>query len=172
MINMATSRHLGQVRIVAESRGEPGQRRFRLQAINDDGDSAAIWMEKEQLAAVGDAIETVLKDEEYGYVRHPLDDLEEPPVFPYNAAIEMQAGQLSMGVNRETQRLVLIGAEAPAEDAEPDSVTFEFDYRRGEELRRQILDVVAAGRPPCPLCTAPMDPAGHVCVKTNGHRPH
>ncbi|MEX2081654.1 MAG: DUF3090 family protein, partial [Dehalococcoidia bacterium] len=30
-------------------------------------------------------------------------------------------------------------------------------------------EVVAAGRPPCPLCTAPLDPAGHVCVKRNGH---
>ena len=170
---MATSRHLGQVRIVAESRGQPGQRRFRLQAINDEGDSAAIWLEKEQLSAVGDAIETVLKDEGYEYQRHPLDDLEEAPVFPWKAGIEMQAGQLSMGVNRETQRIVLIGAEQPVEDTEPDSVTFEFDFRRGHELRRQIGDVVAAGRQPCPLCTAPMDPvAGHVCVKTNGHRPH
>ena len=169
---MATSRHLGLVRIAAESRGQPGQRRFRLQAINDEGDSAAIWLEKEQLAAVGDAIETVLKDEGYEYQRHPLDDVEEPPVFPWKAAIEMQAGQLSMGVNRETQRVVLILAEQTVEDAEPDSVTFELDFRRGHELRRQITDVVAAGRQPCPLCTAPMDPAGHVCVKTNGHHPH
>ena len=96
MFAMATSRHLGQVRVVAESRGEPGQRRFRMQAINEEGDSASIWMEKEQLSAVGDAIETVLKDEGYEYQRHPLDDLEEPPVFPYNAAIEMQGGQLSI----------------------------------------------------------------------------
>ncbi len=169
---MATSRHLGLVHVAAEALGQPGQRRFRLQAINDEGDSAALWMEKEQLSAIGDAIETVLKDEGYEYQRLPLDDLESPPVFPYTAAIDMRAGQLSMGVNQDTQRIVLIGTEAPENDEEPDSVTFEFDFRAGHELRRQIVDVVAAGRPPCPLCTAPMDPAGHVCVKRNGHRPH
>ena len=28
----------------------------------------------------------------------------------------------------------------------------------------------AAGRPPCPLCDEPLDPAGHLCVRTNGYR--
>jgi uncharacterized repeat protein (TIGR03847 family) len=31
--------------------------------------------------------------------------------------------------------------------------------------------LVAAGRPPCPLCGYPLDPRGHVCPRTNGHRP-
>jgi uncharacterized repeat protein (TIGR03847 family) len=30
--------------------------------------------------------------------------------------------------------------------------------------------VVAAGRPPCPLCSLPLDPEGHVCPRQNGHR--
>ena len=30
--------------------------------------------------------------------------------------------------------------------------------------------VVEAGRPPCPLCGAPLDPEGHVCARLNGHR--
>jgi uncharacterized repeat protein (TIGR03847 family) len=32
----------------------------------------------------------------------------------------------------------------------------------------QATDLVAAGRPPCPLCNRPMDPEGHICIKTNG----
>jgi uncharacterized repeat protein (TIGR03847 family) len=31
--------------------------------------------------------------------------------------------------------------------------------------------LVEAGRPPCPLCALPLDPAGHDCPRTNGHRP-
>ncbi|HVQ48818.1 MAG TPA: DUF3090 family protein, partial [Mycobacterium sp.] len=27
-----------------------------------------------------------------------------------------------------------------------------------------------AGRPPCPLCDEPLDPEGHICVRTNGYR--
>ena len=30
--------------------------------------------------------------------------------------------------------------------------------------------VVAAGRPSCPLCSLPLDPAGHVCPRQNGYR--
>jgi uncharacterized repeat protein (TIGR03847 family) len=29
--------------------------------------------------------------------------------------------------------------------------------------------VVAAGRLPCPLCGAPLDPNGHICPRRNGH---
>ena len=31
--------------------------------------------------------------------------------------------------------------------------------------------LVESGRPPCPLCALPLDPAGHDCPRTNGHRP-
>jgi uncharacterized repeat protein (TIGR03847 family) len=31
--------------------------------------------------------------------------------------------------------------------------------------------LVEAGRPPCPLCSLPLDPSGHDCPRTNGHRP-
>ena len=29
--------------------------------------------------------------------------------------------------------------------------------------------IVGAGRPPCPLCGAPLDPQGHICPRRNGH---
>ena len=34
--------------------------------------------------------------------------------------------------------------------------------------RTQAL--VAAGRPLCPFCTAPIDPRGHLCPRANGYR--
>lgn len=170
---MPGTRDFGPVIYVsAEAIGQPGQRRFRLRAMNEAGETAALWLEKEQLSALGDAIDTVLKDEGYAYQRLPLDDAEAEPVLPLDALVELQIVQLSMGVNTEGGRIVLIAADGPAGADETLGVTMEFDYRRGFELRRQISDVVAAGRPPCPLCTAPMDPAGHVCVRTNGHHPH
>jgi uncharacterized repeat protein (TIGR03847 family) len=33
----------------------------------------------------------------------------------------------------------------------------------------RALKVVAAGRPPCPLCSLPLDAEGHVCPRQNGH---
>lgn len=171
---MADARDLGPlVHISAEAIGQPGQRRFRLRAMNSDSESASLWLEKEQLIALGDAIETVLKDEGFEYQRMPLDDREPEAVLPLDAAIEFRLAQLSMGLNRDTRRIVLVAADTQdPDDADATTVTIEFDYRRAYELRGQITQVVAAGRPPCPLCTGPMDPEGHVCVKTNGHHPH
>src|SRR3990172_8995361 len=157
------------IHISAEAIGQPGQRRFRLRAMNDSSETASLWIEKEQLAALGDAIDTVLKDEGYAYQRLPLDDAQPEAVLPLDALVELQLAQISMGVNTEAQRIVLIAADGPPGAEDTHGVTMELDYGRGFELRRQISEVVSAGRPACPLCTAPMDPSGHVCVKTNGH---
>ena len=41
--------------------------------------------------------------------------------------------------------------------------------RRGSSRPRSNR-VISAGRPPCPLCDEPLDPEGHICVRTNGYR--
>jgi uncharacterized repeat protein (TIGR03847 family) len=171
---MANTRELGPViYVAADAVGQPGQRRFRLRALTENGESAELWLEKEQLSALGEALEGLLKNEGYRHQRRPLDDRESDPVLPLNASIELQILQLSMGVNREVERVVLIGGDsADPDEADATTVSLEFDFPRAFELRRQISDVVAAGRPNCPLCTAPMDPEGHVCVRSNGHHPH
>lgn len=157
------------VAIAAEAVGQPGQRRFRIQAADANGASATVWLEKEQLSALGEAIETVLREEGYEHLQLPPDDRPPPPVFPLSADVEFRGAQLSMGVNRDRKRLVLI-----ATDGEDDgmALTVEVDYGRGFELHGEIREVVAAGRPPCPLCGGPMDPAGHICPRSNGHQPH
>ncbi|GIT59086.1 MAG: hypothetical protein Ct9H300mP19_10340 [Dehalococcoidia bacterium] len=46
---------------------------------------------------------------------------------------------------------------------------FSFKRSQAEEISERSINVVAAGRKPCPLCTAPLDPrTGHFCVKVNG----
>lgn len=41
-------------------------------------------------------------------------------------------------------------------------------YARDFVLRAQAL--VSAGRPPCPFCSQPLDPEGHICPRANGYR--
>ena len=38
-------------------------------------------------------------------------------------------------------------------------------------LAIRATSLVSSGRPPCPFCGYPIDPRGHACPKTNGHRP-
>ncbi|MBN9492635.1 DUF3090 family protein [bacterium] len=170
---MAEQRDFGAASYVAaEALGQPGQRRFRVRALNESGEAATLWLEKEQLNALGDAIETALRAESYQYQRQPLDDRAPDPVLPLDAAVEMQIQQLSMGINRDAQQVVIIASDGDPDELATSTLTVAFDYRRAYELRRQITDTVAAGRPLCPLCSAPMDPSGHVCVRSNGHHPH
>ncbi len=35
---------------------------------------------------------------------------------------------------------------------------------------KRALQVVSAGRPPCPFCGGPLDPEGHLCPRANGFR--
>ena len=152
----------------ADAVGQPGRRRFRLRAISQGGAYAFVWMEKEQLSAIGEAIETTLE-----HANAPLapSAFEEPdPVFPLEANLDLdvRAGRLSLGLNEETLSIVIIAAEAPTE-GEGEAVSLEFDFEEARRLRARIAEVVAAGRPPCPFCSAPIDPDGHVCPRSNGH---
>ena len=157
----------GQARYLnAEAIGPPGQRRFRL-AIQNDEASASLWMEKEQVAALGTAMEQQLVRTRTVRERPPAGDEEIPPL-PLNPSIEFQVGQLALGYDEE-RRVFIIQAYA-AEVSEEAQPTFGCTVAREQARRcaREISRLMAAGRPRCPLCGAPLD-AAHVCPRGNGH---
>lgn len=47
-------------------------------------------------------------------------------------------------------------------------VRLSADAARAFVARARL--VVSAGRPACPLCALPLDPAGHICPRQNGYR--
>ena len=153
----------------ADAVGQPGQRRFRLRAISQGGAYAFVWMEKEQLTAIGEAIETTLEHAEVDL--DPSGPRGLDPVFPLQANVDLdvRGGRLSLGLNEETRHIVVVAAEG-ASEAEGEAISIEFDFEAARHLRVQITEVVAAGRPPCPFCGAPIDPEGHVCPRSNGHQ--
>jgi uncharacterized repeat protein (TIGR03847 family) len=59
------------------------------------------------------------------------------------------------------------------EDDEPDDDLDRLRVRLTPEATRAFINrakrVVNAGRPPCPLCGQPLDPAGHLCPRHNGY---
>jgi uncharacterized repeat protein (TIGR03847 family) len=61
-------------------------------------------------------------------------------------------------------------------DDEPQEIPDSLDrlrVRLTPQAVREFIDrakrVVNAGRPPCPLCGQPLDPAGHLCPRHNGY---
>ena len=64
-------------------------------------------------------------------------------------------------------------ADDDDDDDEPDDDLDRLRVRLTPEATRAFINrakrVVAAGRPPCPLCGQPLDPAGHLCPRHNGY---
>ena len=58
------------------------------------------------------------------------------------------------------------------EDVEegPDVLRVRITAAEARSFVERARRVVCAGRPPCPLCGLPLDPAGHVCPRQNGYR--
>ena len=147
---------------------------------SDDGRAATLWVEKEQLQALGLAVEQLLAE----FQGKPAGKAaRQPPLdtFPPNPTVDFKVGRLALGqdeVELESgPRYVLLvydlegsGSEEE-EPTQPATFACRATREQSRALSRNIADVVAAGRPRCPLCGEPMDPAArsHGCVRANGH---
>ncbi len=56
------------------------------------------------------------------------------------------------------------------EDAEGAVLRVSLAGAAARAFAKRALAVVGAGRPPCPFCTFPLDPEGHICPRANGYR--
>ena len=164
-------------RITAAAVGEPGERTFYLQARKDEV-LVSLLLEKQQVALlsmhIDELLERIGSPEEEG---DPTElDLEEP-VMP-----AFRVGQIGLGYDEGRDLVLLQCDEYVAEDEEEGG---EPVVRESEELgrvrlwatrsqihalaRRGELEV-ASGRPVCPMCGEAMEPEGHFCIRSNGHR--
>lgn len=50
----------------------------------------------------------------------------------------------------------------------PDLLRVRMSAPEARRFAERAVRVVAAGRPPCPLCGQPLDPQGHLCPRRNG----
>ena len=55
------------------------------------------------------------------------------------------------------------------DDEGPDTLQVRLTAQAARSFVNRALEVVAAGRLPCPLCGQPLDPQGHICPRRNGH---
>ncbi len=156
-------------RFTAGAVGEPGARVFFLQAV-EGTQVVSLRLEKQQVGALGQYLQGVLNDLPVVPVtERPSDmDLVEPVVA------EWVVGTLGVAYDTEADRIVLQADELVDEDDEDEE---DAGLARFHLTRAQVVafcehadSLVAAGRPPCPICGQPMDPDGHVCPRSNGHK--
>ena len=160
-------------RFVPGAVGEPGQRVFYLQAVAGD-EIVTVRCEKTQVAALADYLAQLLADLPTADVTTVASELElAEPVEE-----EWIAGQIGVVFDEGRDRMVVRIDELRADEDEFDD-TATLGMLRVALTRPQVQSfvvraatLVAAGRPACPLCGRPIDPEGHMCIKTNGHRKH
>ena len=169
-------------RFVAGTVGQPGDRTFYLQA-SGGGRTVSVALEKVQVQVLADRLEELLEEVR----RRGVGDVpvvaprELEDTAPLDAPVEEEFRVSTMGLAWDGE-VVVVEALAPqegeAEEVEPLAETDEgpdaLRVRLSADMARAFVAraqrVVAAGRPPCPLCQLPLDPEGHVCPRQNGHR--
>ena len=166
-------------RFTAGTVGEPGKRVFFLQAVAA-GEVVTVQCEKAQVSALG------------AYLAQLLSDLPAPDVTSVPSELELVeplepvwiAGPIGVVFDETRDRMIVRIDElalVEEEDGEPggDDDERTLGLLRVALTRAQVhgfvvraATLIAAGRPACPLCGRPIDPEGHMCIKTNGHKKH
>lgn len=172
-------RFLDAQRLRVEAIGDPGQRRFRLMAVVG-GDTFVVWMEKQQLQALGLALEQMLEQlpdrgPEVAPTSVPID-------FDDDTRRQFRAGRMELGYDEGQDRLVIVAHDLNEDEEDADPIVAERDgevsfacrvtREQAREMSADAAAVVSAGRPRCTMCGRPMGPGPHVCPQQNGHLPH
>ncbi len=181
-------------RFVAGTVGEPGDRTFFLQA-RGGGRIVTVALEKVQVSLLAEKLEELLTEagRRFGVDLPDLSPLAAHDNQPLDTPVdeEFRVGTLGLAFDVDTSTVVIEAIEAGEGDAEvelggaedeetidedadePDDDLDRLRVRLTPEATREFIDrarrVIAAGRPPCPLCGQPLDPAGHLCPRHNGY---
>lgn len=178
-------------RFVAGAVGQPGERAFYLQA-RAAGRLTSVSCEKVQVAALAERLDELLDEvlRQGGEGAVPAvtpTDLRDDDPLEQPIMADFRAGTIALGWDAEGEVVVIecesadADAEAElAEDTDEDRLLAESDDADVLRVRitpaaarafaERALKLVAAGRPPCPLCGLPLDSEGHVCPRQNGYR--
>jgi uncharacterized repeat protein (TIGR03847 family) len=180
-----TMRDFGRAEVLgAEAIGDPGARRFRLFARGRRGESASLWMEKEQLEALSVAMERLLAHASGRMALRREASAEPTPLrsapadFPEQPAVEFVVGQLQIGYDPDDELIFLRASSVESllsndlSSADEFAPEFSIAASRAQiaDTSADIAGVLGAGRPRCPLCGRPMQ-EGHICDKQNGYHP-
>ncbi|HLI16543.1 MAG TPA: DUF3090 family protein [Acidimicrobiales bacterium] len=146
--------------------GPVGQRAFFLQA-RQGAELLTLKLEKQQVAALSQRLGELLQR------------LPRAGELPADAAGTLEAfgeadfvvGALALAYDARDDRIVVLAEELVGEDEEGAEARLALTREQAGALAIEGVRLVEAGRPPCPLCGFPLDPRGHACPRTNGHRP-
>jgi uncharacterized repeat protein (TIGR03847 family) len=178
-------------RFVAGAVGEPGRRTFFLQAVKGRA-VLTVALEKVQVALLAERIgalgsEAARPSPVPGEMRASLPPLAEPIVAAFRVGsmtltydeerrdVTVEAQEIGDGAMQAADPAIGRGASVASghdhddDEEELDVLRVRLPLDDAVRFAAGALQVVAAGRPPCPLCGEPLDPQGHICARRNGY---
>ena len=122
-------------------------------------------VEKQQVAAMSDLLARVVRDQ-HGPVTCPTTRSSRSP-----RSRPGPSGTIGVSFDEADDRVVLVIEELVPEGEVGAIARVSVTREQAAAFSIQATRLVESGRPPCPLCGSPLDPSGHECPRTNGHRP-
>lgn len=163
--------------IIADAIGEPGKRTFFLQA-RGGGELVTLVLEKQEVANLAVSVLQLLEELEEKYPDLPPISSKKKALFPESPVEPLfRVGQLIIGYDAEEDRIWVIakalvineaGNIVDPESDEVPAVRFVATREQMRSLSEHALEVIAKGRPTCPLCGRPIDREGHFCPRSDG----
>lgn len=164
----------------ADYEGEPGNRTFYLQA-RDATRTVTYLVEKQQVSLLADKFrELLMMIDAEDTIRNAPPTRDPALVLEGPLEPEARVGTIGLAYEEDEDRVVVVLRPVSEVTEELDDIesddedAMRFILRR-DQVRSFVLHAIAAageGRALCQLCGLPMDPAGHVCPASNGHRAH
>ncbi len=159
--------------ITTDAIGAPGKRVFYLQAWKGSR-TITLLVEKFQVESMSLGVQQFLEDLSR---RFPLLEIAspefdenkmhiQPPVDPL-----FRAGDLGLSYDIDRDLVALIVREAVVGEKSPEDATEVRLHCTRSQINAMAhwgMEVIRRGRPICPYCGEPIDPAGHFCPKKNG----
>jgi uncharacterized repeat protein (TIGR03847 family) len=172
-------------RFIAGTVGQPGERTFYLQA-SGAGRTTSVALEKGQVSQLAERLDELLDE----VLRRTAGSVAIPAAAPAGLTDdgpldlplmeEFRVGAIALAWDHDGDRVIIEAQEETDEPVEPltDDIPEDgpavlrvrISAASARAFSRRALQIVGQGRPPCPLCGLPLDPAGHICPRQNGHR--
>ena len=170
-------------RFIAGTVGQPGERAFYLQAVQE-ARVVSVLLEKQQVQVLSERIGALLEEVARRFGADVPEETEDVgDLHPLTTPVEeeFRVGTMGLGWDSEAGAVVvelLAATEGEVDesvvlddtDEGPDAVRVFLSPEQAREFAARSGRVLSAGRLPCPLCGEALDPAGHVCIRTNGYR--
>lgn len=150
-------------RVTVGAVGEPGKRAFYLQ-LKVGGGVISLAVEKEQLRALTTRLQEVFARATLPAAGGLPDMALEEPITPM-----WRVGFMTLTYDQEEKNFDVALVELVDEGEEPATGHFQATVAQMQALATHTVGLIAAGRPPCPMCGGPIDHDGGVCPRLNGH---